>query len=107
LVSAVPPSPSSSRLSPESAQPKLQTPTQIRKLGILPPDQPNFLLSSPTLQLLLPRNGRPNITERLKVNESLHSVFFGKPRNASGSMLHDASLEEIGNAYVQHAGGVG
>jgi len=51
----------------------------------------NLPLAIPLLQLLLPLNGRFDIGELLKINETVDTVLSGEPRNKFRAMLINAS----------------
>ena len=61
----------------------------------------HFLLASPTLDLLLTRDGVANIVVLFVVDEAVQFVLFCKTLNSSVLVLPNATLEIIRHARVQ------
>ena len=77
------------------------TDTQIAPRGIRQLDQPNFLVASPTLELLFPSDGRRRGREFLEAHQPIDVVSRGKARHFLHLVLVNSPLEIVGNSYVE------
>src|SRR5215475_7533331 len=83
----------------------LLSPTKLR-CQVLPTrihflNQRNFLLPTPTLNLLLPCNRVSHILESFKVHQPVDSILLCKPGDLAQLMLDNSAIKIIGHAHVK------
>jgi hypothetical protein len=79
---------------------------QITKLWVHRANEGQFFLASPTFDLFFATDCVAHIAEWLEINEANDIVLFRESGNVFLFVLGDAALEMVGDAGVQHAGGI-
>ena len=80
---------------------------QVNPSWILRLDQSQLLGSSPTFDLLLTLDRRPDVWGRLVVNELMDVVLPCETRDHLASMLEDPPPQVVGHADVERSRGIG